>query len=499
MKRRRHPTPTSLRGRLTVWIVVVLLAAELLIGLGSGVVIRHFLLSRLDQQLAAAGSRYAASLAHPAGHHPSRDRPDGDPDDVIPGQAEGTLGIRVVAGRIAEAVRVGHDGTADPIAIGPKQRAFLAGLRPGSGAHDLDMGGLGDYWVRATRDPRRGLQLTGLPLYPVDQTLAEILAAEAALFVIAVLAGGTAVALVVRRSLRPLDQLAANARNFSTLALAGGGEPLPPTVTSSPPAREIDQVSEAFNHMLDRVQTSMNQRDATEARLRRFVADASHELRTPLATIRANAEYGLAASDQALPEPADEALRRILAASRRMSLVTADLLLLARLDDQQPLHYEPVDLTRMLLEAVTDARTLAPGHQWNLNLSEEAVTADADEMHLRRILVNLLSNARTHTPDGTVITAGVTRTADHAMIWVADDGPGVPESLQEDLFERFSRGDTSRSRSRGGSGLGLAIAYDIAHAHRGTLTYEINMEPGEEGRGACFRLRLPLHHSEHSR
>jgi len=493
MRLRWHQPSESLRTRLTIRMVVVLLAAEFLIGLGSGLVIRHFLVSRLDQQLVAAGSRYAASLEHRARQHIG-DRHDGDPDDVIPGQAGGTIGVRVVAGRIAEAVRVSQDGTTHSVHIDPAVRAILTEIHPGASARDVDMGALGDYRLRAVQDPHHGLQLTGLPLYPVDQTLAEILAAEAALFVVAVLTGGAATALVVRRSLRPLDQLAANARSFSALALAGGHEPLPPTVTPGSPAREVDQVGEAFNHMLDRVQTAMSQRDSTEARLRRFVADASHELRTPLATIQANAEYGLTTTDQALPEPADEALQRILTASRRMSLLTTDLLLLARLDDHQPLHYKQVDLTRLVLEAVTDAQTLAPGHRWNLNLPEEAVTVDADEAYLRRILVNLLSNARIHTPDGTVVTTGVTPTEDHAIIWVADDGPGVPPSLQADLFERFSRGDTSRSRSRGGSGLGLAIAHDIARAHGGTLTYEAS-----GGHGACFLIHLPARHDDRDR
>ncbi|MGH3414078.1 MAG: sensor histidine kinase [Marmoricola sp.] len=477
MSRRRT---ASLRGRLTVGMVVVLLVAGLVVGVVSAVFLQHFLVVRVDEQLVAAGGRYAASLEHPG----SGTRRDDDPDDVIPGQSEGTLGIRVAHGRITQSAVVGEDGRTVQVRLDPASAASVRRVRPGTGAHSLDLHKVGDYRVRAVRGHHGGIQLTGLPLGPVDKTLAQLLVVEVALFAGLVVFGGAAAGLVVRRSMRPLDQLAHTALGVSTLALTGPDEPLPTTAAPERSAREVDQVSEAFDRMLDRVRQAMASRDATEAQLRRFVADASHELRTPLATIIASTEYAARAPED--PDANADALARIHGAADRMGVLVADLLLLARLDAGRPLRDEPVDLTRLLLDTVAEARAAAPDHRWELDLPEEAVTVEGDEDRLRQLFANLLGNARTHTSAGTSVTAGIAVAADRVEAWVADDGPGVPPDLQEGIFERFTRGDTSRSRERGSTGLGLAIAQGIARAHEGTLDYET----GRDG-GACFRLVLP--------
>ena len=479
----------SLRGRLTAGMVVLLLVAGLAVGVVSELFLRHFLLARVDEQLVSAGGRYAASLEHPDRYETRGPRPgitDGDADDVIPGQSEGTLGIRLLGGRITQSAVVGHDGATHPVTLDPASAAEVRRIRPGTGAHSVDLDVLGDYRLRAVPGQGGDVQLTGLPLRPVNETLAELLVVEVALFAGLVVVGGAAAALVVRRSLRPLDQLATNALEVSTLALTGGAEPLPTTAAPRRSAREVDQVSEAFDRMLDRVRNAMSARAATEARLRRFVADASHELRTPLATIRASAEYGARTTDAPLPEPTADALARIHAASERMGVLVSDLLLLARLDAGRPLQHQEVDLTRLVLDTVSDARTAAPDHRWELDLPEEAVTVQGDEERLRQVLANLLTNARTHTPPGTTVTTSLCVGPEHVQACVADDGPGVLPELREELFERFTRGDTSRSRAHGSTGLGLAIAHRIARAHGGSLGYEA----GPEG-GACFRLLLP--------
>ncbi|HEU4677030.1 MAG TPA: HAMP domain-containing sensor histidine kinase [Motilibacteraceae bacterium] len=483
--------PGSLRGRLTAGMVVVLLVAGLVVGVVSELFVRHFLLARVDEQLVSAGGRYAASLEHPA-HEDSEDRAgvpdthDHDADDVIPGQAEGTLGIRVRHGRITQAGVVGDDGVTRRVSLDPASAAAVRRVRPDTGAHSVDLHALGDYRVRAVSGEHGEVQVTGLPLDPVDETLAELLVVEVALFAGLVVVGGVAAGVVVRRSLRPLDQLSSNALEVSTLALTGGDEPLPTTAAPAQSAREVDQVSEAFDRMLERVRHAMSARDATEARLRRFVADASHELRTPLATIRASAEYGANPDGAPLPEATADALVRIRAAADRMGMLVSDLLLLARLDAGRPLQRQEVDLTRLVLDAVADARTAAPDHHWELDLPEEAVTVEGDEERLRQVLANLLTNARTHTPPGTTVTTGIRVAADHVEAWVADDGPGVPAELQPELFERFTRGDTSRSRAHGSTGLGLAIAHGITRAHDGTLVHE-----SPSSGGSRFRLRLP--------
>src|SRR5690348_6527602 len=465
-------------------MVVVLLVAGLVVGVVSELFLRHFLVSRLDDQLVSAGGRYAASLEGPEraerGEHNRSDA-----DDVIPGQSEGTLGLRLVRGRLADAVVVGDDGKTRPVRLDAASAEAVRRIRPGTGAQSVDLHALGDYRLRAVRGDRGDVQLTGLPLHPVNKTLVQLLVVEAVLFAGLLVLGGGAAALVVRRSLRPLDQLAHNALEVSTLALTGGEEPLPPTAAPERSAREVDQVSEAFDRMLDRVRTAMSSRDATEARLRQFVADASHELRTPLATIRAHAEYAVSADGPPSP-PVSEALGRITTATDRMSRLVTDLLLLARLDAGRPLAREPVDLTRLVLDAVADARAAGPAHRWRLTLPEDLVTVPGDAERLHQVLANLLTNARTHTPPGTTVATTLSPGPAVVEVTIRDDGPGIPADLQEDLFDRFTRGDASRTREHGSTGLGLAIAHGIAAAHDGTLT--VTSAPGQ---GAEFRLRLP--------
>lgn len=495
MSREQVARSGTLRGRLTAGMVVVLLVAGLAAGVASELFVRHFLLARVDEQLVSAGGRYAASLEH-SDRHEGRDghdaagkdgpdNQDGDADDVIPGQSQGTIGIRMLGGRITQAAVVGEDGATHRVTLDAASAAEVRRVRPDTGAHSVDLDTLGDYRLRAVPGRDGDLQLTGLPLRPVNETLAELLVVEVALFAGLVVLGGAAAALVVRRTLRPLDQLATNALELSTLALTGGDEPLPTTAAPNRSAREVDQVSETFDRMLDRVRGAMSARDNTEARLRRFVADASHELRTPLATIRASAEYGARTSDAPLPEAAADALARIRAASDRMGMLVSDLLLLARLDAGRPLQHDEVDLTRLVLDSVAEARGGAPGHRWELDLPEEAVIVEGDEERLRQVLVNLLGNARTHTPAGTTVTTGISVAADQVEAWVCDDGPGVSPELRDELFERFTRGDSSRSRAHGSTGLGLAIAHGIARAHDASLTYEASASGG-----ACFRITL---------
>jgi len=462
-------------------MIALLLVAGLLVGVVSELSLRHFLISRLDQQLASAGGRYAATLEH-------RDPDDGfdhGSPDVIPGQAAGTLGIRLVGTKITQAVVVGADGTTDPVTLDAANAATVYRIRPGARPSSVDLAGIGDFRIRATRGPDGDIQLAGLPLHPVNETLVQLLIVEAVLFAALVALGGAATGLFVRRTLGPLDQLSHTALEVSTLALTGSDDPLPTTASATRTYTEVDRVSQALDRMLERTRRAMAARDATEARLRQFIADASHELRTPLATIRANAEYGSTEVD-VLPAHIAETFTNIRTAADRMGTLVADLLLLARLDSGRPLQRSTLDLTRLVLDAVFEARTAGPDHRWELDLPEEAVTVQGDEDRLRQVIANLLANARTHTPAGTAVTTGITVLPDQVIAWVADDGPGVSAELRPRLFDRFARGDSSRSRTYGSTGLGLAIAQSIAHAHHGDLIYE----SGAHG-GACFQLLLP--------
>jgi two-component system OmpR family sensor kinase len=289
--------------------------------------------------------------------------------------------------------------------------------------------------------------------------------------------------------------------------LGSGEVRLPERVPDASPATEVGQVGAAFNRMLEHVQAALARREASETRLRTFAADASHELRTPLAAIRGYAELARRGSG-ALPDDVAHALRRVESEASRMSELVDELLLLARLDAGRPLASEPVDLTRLVVEATSDARVAAADHRWQLDLPDQPVTVRGDEQRLHQVLANLLSNAARHTPAGTVVTIALairpapSGTASHAgtagppgqdgapgvataVVSVTDTGPGIPAELQPAVFERFVRGDASRSRAAGSSGLGLAIVHGVTAAHGGSV--RVTSRPGE----TTFTITLP--------
>jgi two-component system OmpR family sensor kinase len=251
---------------------------------------------------------------------------------------------------------------------------------------------------------------------------------------------------------------------------------------------EVGQVGSALNTLLGHVESALHARHRSEQQVRQFVADASHELRTPLATIKGYAELARRTHAQE-PQALLQALEKVETEGVRMTSLVEDLLLLARLDAGRPLEHDEVDLTRLVLEAVSDARVVSPDHRWRLALPDDPATVLGDERRLRQVLVNLLSNAARHTPPGTTVTVTVDddpgAAAPVARIRVHDDGPGVPESLRPSVFERFTRADTARTREVGGSGLGLSLARAIARAHQGNLDME--SRPG----WTTFDLTLP--------
>jgi two-component system OmpR family sensor kinase len=225
-------------------------------------------------------------------------------------------------------------------------------------------------------------------------------------------------------------------------------------------------------------------RQASETRLRRFIADASHELRTPLAAIRGYTE--LARRGRGAPPEIAHAMDRVDTAAGRMTTLVEDLLLLARLDAGRPLRAEPVDLSALVVEAVSDAHAAGPEHRWRLDLPPEAVTVPGDPDRLHQVVGNLLANARVHTPPGTAVAVDLARNGRYAVLRVTDDGPGIPPELRGQVFERFARGDSSRSRTAGSSGLGLAIVASVVAAHRGQV--DVRSDPGR----TAFTVRLPL-------
>jgi two-component system OmpR family sensor kinase len=219
--------------------------------------------------------------------------------------------------------------------------------------------------------------------------------------------------------------------------------------------------------------------------VRQFVADASHELRTPLAAIRGYAELSRR-SRQPVSQEIGHVLNRVESEAERMTALVEDLLLLARLDAGRPLAHDPVDLTMLVVDAVSDAHAAGPRHDWQLDLPNEPVTVVGDGARLHQVLANLLANARTHTPDGTTVTVAVSTSGGDAVLRVIDNGPGIPAELQPHIFERFARGDSSRSRAAGSTGLGLSIVHAVVTAHRGRVT--VDSVPGR----TVFTVTLPL-------
>jgi two-component system OmpR family sensor kinase len=291
----------------------------------------------------------------------------------------------------------------------------------------------------------------------------------------------------VRLSLRPLRRVAATASQVAEMPLESGQVAMPQGVPDADPATETGQLGLAFNRMLGHVESALTRRAASEARLRRFAADASHELRTPLAAIRGYAELARRHPGP-VPEDIAHALGRVESESERMSVLVDELLLLAQLDAGRPLAREPVDLTRLAIDAASDARAAAPGHKWRLELPDEPVMVRGDEHRLRQVLANLLSNAGSHTPPGTTVTVALSGPgpgASSVVLSVTDNGPGIPADLQPGLFERFVRGDTSRSHATGSTGLGLAIVDAVTAAHGGNVG--VTSRPGN----TSFTITLP--------
>ncbi|HVM09254.1 MAG TPA: HAMP domain-containing sensor histidine kinase [Acidimicrobiales bacterium] len=247
---------------------------------------------------------------------------------------------------------------------------------------------------------------------------------------------------------------------------------------------EVGRLGSAFNTMLERISEAFRAREASEARVRRFAADASHELRTPLTSIRGYAELWRAGGLRDEAELA-EAMRRMESEATRMGALVEDLLLLARLDQHRPLERTVVGLDRLAHDAVRDARAVEPTRP--IDIDAEPVTVDGDEAQLRQVIGNLLANARTHTPPDAAVHVRVFSTDGAAVVEVADEGPGMAPDVAEKVFERFFRADESRARAAGGTGLGLSIVEAVARAHGGRAT--VRTAPGE---GATFVVELPL-------
>lgn len=467
--------PRSLTSRLVVTAVALVAVVSLLIGAVTTIGMRAWLMDRLDGDVRTAADR----LTGPRG------LPRFIPDDVggnggpgFFGEPDSVTAVFADAGDRGFVLTDTDDGfTPVPLSADVMDVLEGAGTRH---AETVELPGLGSYRIIARETSTGQTVVSGLRTDDVDEATLSLVQWEVALALLGILAAALAGTAVVRRQLRPLTEVAATAHAVSELPLDEGDigvtERVPERLTD--PRTEAGQVGLALNRLLAHVESSLSARHRSELQVRQFVADASHELRTPLTTI---AGYTELARRQGDADTAAVALAKVQEEAGRMTALVEDLLLLARLDAGRPLEAEPVDLTRLLLEAVDDARVVSPDHRWRIVLPEDGepieVTGDGHRLH--QVVTNLLGNARKYTPPGTVITV----TARPDGFDVHDDGPGFPADLVGTAFERFTRGDASRHRSDG-VGLGLALVQAIVGAHGGRVT--LASVPGD----TVVRVRL---------
>ncbi len=623
--------PRSLRTRLVVGVLGLVLVMAAAMGALSTLTLRHTLMNRLDDQLTAAshradvrrhGTKHDESALNDDARRSAEDAEDAEntangekreepadpssagptaaPSSASSGQPPGACETRGPDG--AKPVPAGLDAAGQPtgtltlIASGARDdqndggadlasSTVTAGYIDDDGRYQeltraeceallsleangrpvtVDIGSLGSYRVLAAKDAETGdIVITGLSM-KVDNALVRTqLLIEGAIAVAGTLVVALAGRVMVRSSLAPLARVACTAERVASQPLAHGevsiDERVPEADLGS--SLEVGQVGSALNTLLGHVDEALTARQRSETQVRQFVADASHELRTPLASIRGYAELiAREGADAALPEEAVHALDRVHSESLRMTRLVEDLLLLARLDAGRELRHDEVDLVGILLDAVSDAHAAGPDHTWDLDLAVLDAPADlseneledfepepplvlGDEARLRQVMVNLLANARVHTPAGSHVTVTLTRRSaagadggprdgagteasagppagartstgfsaragapggpparavrggEELVITIADDGPGIDPEVRSRMFERFARGDASRERRTGSTGLGMSIALAIIQSHGGTLTVDSQQapegSPEDAPHGTAFTVTLP--------
>ncbi|MDQ8705907.1 HAMP domain-containing sensor histidine kinase [Streptomyces sp. LHD-70] len=486
--------PRSLRTRLVVSAIALIALVCAVIGTVTTVALHSYLYEQLDGGLHEVAAR--ESQAKPKAGPPGVPEPR-DPLRFLAfgGSDLGTIGAVVENGDVGEAAvseEPAERGERPVLtALDAGQKAALDSVPKDRSAHNVDVPGLGEYRVLYVPDGTEGELLVGSPTKAVEDTVSTLIVVELCVAGAGLVAAGIAGATMIGIALRPLRRVASTATRVAQLPLHSGEPALHERVPDADPRTEVGQVGAALNRMLDHVHGALSARQESETRVRQFVADASHELRTPLASIRGYAELTRRGREETGPDTR-HALGRIESEAARMTGLVEDLLLLARLDAGRRLAYASTDLSPLVVDAVGDARAAGQRHRWRLELPEEPALVRADAARLQQVLVNLLANARTHTPPGTTVTARVRTDGPDVRLEVEDDGPGIAPELLPRVFERFARGDASRSRAAdpaaghaGSTGLGLAIVQAVVAAHGGAVT--VTSVPGR----TVFAVRLP--------
>jgi len=486
IRRRPRWWPKSLRKQLVIGVSVIVCSAMIGGGVVATAIMRNEMISLANTQVAHSLNAFSYSYSKAK----LATAQVGTATDAAnyPGQAPGTV---IVALRDQRAVFAASYTGGEP---GPVPDDVLSDLeavnwRNGE-TRTIQLGEMGEHRV-GTRYVGSGERLvSAVSLVDAKQTLVSHALAIMVLVAVALLVAASATVGLIGAALRPLRRVAGVARDVATLPLDAAQYRITERVSErdADPASEVGVLGNSLNLLLDNVDAALTQRAETDQRVRKFLTDASHELRTPLASILGYAE--LTRQDSAaLPPMTEYALERIESESRRMTALVCDLLLLSRLDERQDLHIEDVDLCEVIADAVNDASVAGPEHRYIAELPEHPVWVRGDRARLQQILINLLSNARMHTPPGVAVTTSLYTSGEPgrltAVLQVSDNGPGIPHAILPYLFGRFVRADNDRSREMGGSGLGLAIVASVVDAHHGTIT--VQSRPGE----TVFTIRIP--------
>ena len=538
--------PRSLRTRLVVGVLGLVLVMAAVMSAFSTVSLRHTLMARTDSQLMAAAQRAAdkrhdltqeARKASDEAAQEGADKPGDQPDGAggadgadgadggpgkegVPpgldaaGQSTGTLTLittQTSSSDTASSETAAYiDKNGHYASISKEDCRLLLSQATEDHPVTVHLHHLGSYRVVATRDEASGSTvITGLSLEGDKGLIRTQLLIELAVALVGALVVALAGRTMVRSSLAPLERVARTAQRVASQPLERGEVSIEDRVEKADldSSAEVGQVGGALNTLLGHVESALGARQRSETQVRQFVADASHELRTPLASIRGYTELiRREGADADLPEEATYALERVHSESVRMTALVEDLLLLARLDAGRELRREEVDLVGLLVDTVADARAAGPDHDWQLDLAVLEPPADAtpeeaedflpepplvigDEARLRQVIVNLLANARVHTPAGSHVTTTLAREGETLIVRIHDDGPGIAPDVRDRLFERFARGDSSRERRTGSTGLGMSIALAIVQSHGGSIDVDSSTAP--EDHGTTFSVRLP--------
>lgn len=497
----------SLAGRLSRALAACVALALIVMVAASTLVMRSWMLGNMDSELHRLSQRAGEHLDvedAPDNGVDADDDFDDDSDDagaravpqsggrvprpggpVVPGGpkgpgfggsgiAEGTLQYVSEDGEAAGAVVSNFSVTY----LNEPALAILAAVPTDGAPHTVRLKELGTFRVTSQVVGNKTV-LVGVQMDSVDDVVLMLVAVEVGLSLIVAIAAGFAGRAWVRRELRPLGVVRAAAADIASRDLADDAEDLTRVgeeATSGPV--EVADVAGALNSMIDAVEDGMERRARSEAKLRQFVADASHELRTPLASVQGYAQLARRDIDEA---SRTQALERISSEGARMASLVEEMLTLARLDGNRALKRDTIDVIPLILDALSDAHVVAPDHAWELGEAAD-VPVLGDEAALRQILTNLLANARVHTPAGTRVTVSLSRApqgvepakdapaSSMVTLRVADDGPGIPAEIRDRVFDRFVRGDSSRTRDgRGSSGLGMSIVESLARAMGGSV------------------------------